>query len=64
MTVDVSFPSSSDQPYEVTVKTASVDLELVETQGENESEYDRFEDLASKLVEVPKSELDAKPAKS
>lgn len=60
MTVDVSFPSSTDRPYEVTVKTASVDLELVE----GDSEYDRFQDLASKLVEVPKSELDAKREES
>lgn len=62
MTIEVSFPRSTDRPYEVTVKTASMDLELVE--GESESEYDKFQDLASKLVAVPKSEIDAKREKS
>jgi len=63
-TTEASFPSTIDEPYEVTVKTASVDLELVEPDTERDNAPDRVEDLTKGLMAVPKSELDTEREKS
>jgi hypothetical protein len=50
VTIEVSWPKSSSEPYELTIETANDDLVLVEA---GDDEYGRFERLVGKLVKVP-----------
>jgi hypothetical protein len=59
--VRVTWPRPADEPYRVTVETGSGETEAKATRS---SEFDRFRSLASKLIKVPKTELDEKRQKS
>ena len=70
MTLKASWPKVTDEPYEVTVTpgtsavTERVRLSHTPAASDSDGDFERFEDLASKLVGVPKAEVDAKREKS
>ena len=57
--------SDSDNGYDVSVTYGGPATSVQVTVDDDEpAEYDRFEDLAQKLVQVPKTELDEKRRES
>lgn len=55
MAIHASWPTSSDEPYEVTVSYETSDHVKQLTAGN--AEFDRFESLTRRLVGVSKGEL-------
>lgn len=55
MAIQATWPSSSDEPYEVSVSTSSSVIR--EDVGSGNDEFDRFEALTRRLVSVTKGDL-------